>query len=132
MFDMASVASSRIRLRRRERCDDPADLPVYRWADAHDLDPPETSAWRPREETSWVKDILRWAEQDAQEQNGDSEENLAIELRNSRNRRQGQVVEGGSATRYDVDVAYWAYAIREMLKDVHCEVDGIEGATLFG
>lgn len=130
---MTSVASSVIRLRRRGRGEDSADLPIHRWVDDHALDlleGPETSNWRP-ETTNWVREILWSVEQHAQERNGDSEQTLPIELRSYRDRRQGHAVEGGLATSEDADVAYWAYAIREMLKDIHCEVDGIEGAPLF-
>jgi hypothetical protein len=80
-------------LRRPDGGDDPPDLPIHRWADDHSLDileGPEPCNWRP-ETTSWVKDILSWAEQQAQEPSDDSDENLPIELLSFRNRRTDEI-----------------------------------------
>ena len=89
------------------------------------------SSWKP-ETTNWAKELLVWAEQQAQEQSRASEENSPIDLRNARSRRDSHVAGGSIPSDDDADVAYWAYSIREMLKDIHWEAEGVEHATLIG
>jgi hypothetical protein len=115
--------------RRPDREGDAADLPIHRWVDDHALDlleGPETF-WGPAP-TNWARELLVWAEEQAQERS----ENAPIELCHARRRRERHETGGGPTTSDDADVAYWAFAIREMLKDIHWDVEGIEDPTLVG
>lgn len=94
---MATVGSSVFRLRIRGRDDAPADLPVHRWLDDHALDLLEGP-----ETTFWGPEPTNWVRGILRwaEQDAQSE---------------------------DAEVAFWAHAIPELLRDLQGELDAIDG-----
>jgi hypothetical protein len=69
---------------RRAASSDRVALPIHRWVEDHALDlleGPEPCSWRP-ETTNWVKELLTWAEQQAQ---AEQDRNRVVELLSLRN-----------------------------------------------
>jgi hypothetical protein len=70
-------------MRRTGRGDDPADLPVHRWARAHERE----EAADDGDETAWVRQLLERRERRERERAEPQEEDLPVELREFLSRR---------------------------------------------